>query len=155
MIRGDNPMFKRILVAVDGSDTSNQALLAALELARDRQSHVRLLHVLDELSSVHGYRYSAQLREMAQEAGQTVLDDARAIAAHGGIEADTQLVDAPGQRLGDVVADAARAWAADLVVVGTHGRRGVGRVLLGSGAEEVVRMAAVPVLTVRGGAAAR
>ena len=54
-----------------------------------------------------------------------------------------------GQRLGDTVADAARDWGADLVVLGTHGRRGVGRVLLGSGAEQVIRCASVPVLIVR------
>jgi nucleotide-binding universal stress UspA family protein len=148
-------MFKRILVAVDGSDTSNKALLVALDLARESHGQVRLLHAVDELSSVHGYRYSAQLREVAHEAGQAVLDDALAIATRAGAAADTQLVDIPGQRLGDDVAQAARAWDADLVVVGTHGRRGVGRVLLGSGAEDVLRLSAIPVLTVRGDAAGR
>jgi nucleotide-binding universal stress UspA family protein len=51
--------------------------------------------------------------------------------------------------LPEVVADEARRWQADLIVVGTHGRRGVGRMLLGSGAEQVIRMAPVPVLVIR------
>ena len=51
--------------------------------------------------------------------------------------------------MGETVANAARLWNADLIVVGTHGRRGVGRMLLGSGAEQIVRLAPVPVLVVR------
>jgi nucleotide-binding universal stress UspA family protein len=65
------------------------------------------------------------------------------------VPAETKLVEGVGARLGEVVAEEARAWEADLVVVGTHGRRGVGRVLLGSGAEQVLRLAPVPVLAVR------
>jgi len=66
------------------------------------------------------------------------------------VPADTHLIDTPGQRLGQTVADEAVNWKADLIVLGTHGRRGVGRVLLGSGAEQIIRMASVPVLIVRG-----
>ncbi len=66
-----------------------------------------------------------------------------------GVEADNMLFDNFGERLGDAVADAAKRWNADLVVVGTHGRRGIGRVFLGSGAEQIIRLAPVPVLVVR------
>ena len=72
-----------------------------------------------------------------------------AVAGSAGVPADTRLVEASGARLGETVASEARAWEADLVVVGTHGRRGLGRVLLGSGAEQVIRQAPVPVLAVR------
>jgi nucleotide-binding universal stress UspA family protein len=65
------------------------------------------------------------------------------------VPADTRLVESRGPRLGDAVAAEAREWEADLVVVATHGRRGLGRVLLGSGAEQVIRQAPVPVLVVR------
>jgi nucleotide-binding universal stress UspA family protein len=87
--------------------------------------------------------------EEARKHAQKVVEDAMAIATASGVPADGRLLDTPGRRLGDVVADEARAFEADLVVVGTHGRRGIGRVVLGSGAEQVVRMAPVPVLTVR------
>ena len=74
-----------------------------------------------------------------------------AFAVNATAAGDTRLADAPSQRLGRMVADEARGWEADLIVVGTHGRRGLGRVLLGSGAEQIIRDAPVPVLVIRGG----
>ena len=59
------------------------------------------------------------------------------------------LYDNFGEHLADVVSEAAKLWNADLIVVGTHGRRGIGRVLMGSGAEQIIRMAPVPVLVIR------
>lgn len=144
-------MFKRILVPVDGSGTSNRALAVALQLAREWGSNVRLVHALDELAYFSAYEYSSELVRVAREQADKVLQDGLEAAMSSGVPADSRLMDAPGQRLGDLVADAARGWEADLVVVGTHGRRGLGRVLLGSGAEQVIRNAPVPVLTVRGG----
>lgn len=66
------------------------------------------------------------------------------------VTADTLVIDRVGQRLGELVADVAGDWGADLIVLGTHGRRGIGRVLLGSGAEQIMRMSPVPVLMIRG-----
>lgn len=143
-------MYKRILVPVDGSETSNRALVAALQMARDSGGRVRLLHVIDELAYVTGFEYSGQVLEAATREGAKVLDDALAIANASGVPADTRLVSV-AQRLGEVVADEARQWEADLVVVGTHGRRGFSRAFLGSGAEQVLRLAPVPVLAVRTG----
>ena len=143
-------MYKRILVAVDGSDTSNKALVAALQLAREADARVRLLQVFDALDYLSGFETSGDLLQVAHGYAQKVLDDAQAIAQAAGVRVDTRLVDSMGERLGAVVADEAAAWEADLVVVGTHGRRGVGRVLLGSGAEQVIRLSPVPVLSVLG-----
>lgn len=142
-------MFKRILVPVDGSATSTKALVAALQLARDAGGRVRLVHSLDELAYVSGYEYGADLIRIAREQAARVLQDAMDVARSAGVPADSKLVEVPGQRLGDVIADEAGSWKADLVVVGTHGRRGFSRALLGSGAEQVIRMAPVPVLTIR------
>jgi nucleotide-binding universal stress UspA family protein len=146
----ESTMFKRILVPVDGSDTSTKALVAALQLARESGGTVRLVHALDELAYVSAYDYSADLVRLARDQAEKVLQEGLDVAKASGVAADSRLMDAPGQRLGDLVADAARGWEADLVVVGTHGRRGMGRVLLGSGAEQVVRSSPVPVLTIRG-----
>jgi nucleotide-binding universal stress UspA family protein len=142
-------MFKRILVPVDGSETSTKALVAALQLARERDASVRVIHVLDELAYLTGYEYSVTALEEARKYAQKTLDDALAIAKSSGVPADGKLLETPGRRLGDVVADEVRALNADLVVVGTHGRRGMSRVLLGSGAEQVIRLSPVPVLTIR------
>ncbi|NNU43011.1 universal stress protein [Ramlibacter montanisoli] len=142
-------MYKRILVPVDGSETSNKAVVAALQMARENGGRVRLVHVLDELAYLSGYEIGGDLLKIARDYAVKVLDDALDMAKSAGVPADTKLAEAPGARIGEVVADEARSWEADLIVTGTHGRRGVGRVLLGSGAEQVLRLAPVPVLTIR------
>lgn len=142
--------FRRIVVPVDGSPTSNKALVAALQIARDAGGSVRLVHVMDALSYVTGFEAGPIVLEAAHEGAERVLVAALEIANSAGVTAQTQLIDRPGERLGDCIAREARDWKADLVVVGTHGRRGVSRMLLGSGAEEVIRLAPVPVLVIHG-----
>lgn len=148
-------MFDRIIVPVDGSSTANKALDTALQMvkASSKRGRVRLVHVVDELAYLSGYgQYggnSGELIEIMREAGATVINDAMAIAQAAGVEADSVLFDKLGERLGETVANAAKLWNADLIVVGTHGRRGLSRMFLGSGAEQIVRLAPVPVLVVR------
>lgn len=147
-------MFKRILVPVDGSESARKALVAALQLARDAGGRVRLLQVFEQLYYLPSHDLSIEALKLAEASAHQVLDDAAAVAASAGVPADTRCVEALGTRLGEIVAHEARRWEADLVVVGTHGRRGVGRVLLGSGAEQIIRLAPVPVLVFRDQAAA-
>lgn len=142
-------MYKRILIPVDGSETSNRAVVAALQMARENGGRIRLVHALDELAYLSGYEYSADLLKAARDQGSRVLEDAQLMAKSAGVPADGKLVETAGRRLGELVAEEARNWEADLVVVGTHGRRGMSRILLGSGAEQVLRLAPVPVLAVR------
>lgn len=142
-------MYKRILVPVDGSETSNLAVQAALGLARESGGRVRFMHFFDVMAYMTGYEFSADVLDQAQASARKTVDEAVAVAKAAGVEADGKLLDVPGRRLGEAVADEARLFEADLVAVGTHGRRGIGRVLLGSGAEEVIRFAPVPVLAVR------
>jgi nucleotide-binding universal stress UspA family protein len=142
--------YQRILVPVDGSATSDKALAAALRLARESDGRIKLLHTVDEMAYMGGYEYAGDLAEYARENGKKVLAAGLAASAAAGVQAESELVDTIGQRLGDTVAQQARQWPADLVVVGTHGRRGIGRVLLGSGAEQIIRLAPVPVLVIRG-----
>ena len=143
-------MFKRILVPIDGSDASTKALVAALQLARESGGNVRVVHVFDELSYLSGYEYAAAVAEQAREQAQQALDDAMAVCRSSGVPADSRLLDTPGRRrLGDAVADAAREFGADLVAIGSHGRRGLDRLLLGSGAEQILRLAQAPVLVVK------
>lgn len=83
-------MYKRILVPVDGSQTSNKALVAALRMARNSGGRVRLVHVLDELTSLRGDApyggYLGELIRVMQEAGTKVRDDAMAISQAAGVE---------------------------------------------------------------------
>ena len=143
-------MFKRILVPVDGSPTSDKALATALQLARENGARVRLVHAFDDLAYLTGFEHGAEVLQQAHAYAGTLLQDRLRTASAAGVQADTRLVDALGQRLGEQIAAEARRFDADLVVLGTHGRRGLGRALLGSGAEQIIRCAPVAVLVVRG-----
>ena len=150
--------YHQILVPVDGSPTSEKALDEAIRLAQLTGARLRLLHVVDELSYVNGFEpamnYLNEIIPLMRVAGEKLLAHDRQKALNKGVDADFVLiVEGPG-RICDHVAEQARRVKADLIVVGSHGRRGIGRVLLGSDAEQIVRHAPVPVLVVRGGEAA-
>lgn len=146
-------MYERILVPIDGSETSTAGLREAIRLAKLTGAQVRLLHAVDEMPfvmSVEGYSaLSADMLALLREAGEEVLRNGRAAVKDSGVAVDTVLFDSLSGRLCDLVADEARKWHADLIVLGTHGRRGVGRLLMGSDAEQIVRSAPVSVLLVR------
>lgn len=146
-------MYQRILVPIDGSHTSNKALQAALQMAKASGGCVRIIHLIDAsayLSGPAGYLdFPSDLPGAMRSAGNKVLEDAANLAKATGIPVETHLFDSFDGRLADVVSDAALQWKADLIVVGTHGRSGVGRALLGSGAEQILRLAPVPVLVIR------
>lgn len=148
-------MYRKILVSVDGSTTSKKAMTEAIRMASfaGGRCEIRLIHVLDEMAHFTVFDpYAAQsgdLMRMMREPGEKILAEALAIALSAGVTADTLLIDRFGERLGETVAQAATEWNADLLVVGTHGRRSLGRMLLGSGAEQIIRLAPMPVLVVR------
>ena len=143
------PHYRRILVPVDGSETSNRALVTALQFARDVGGRVLLLHDISDLLYLSPYADTQTLVDTVREGGEHVLKAALAICESAGVPADTRLVDGAGLRLGEAVADAALAWNADLIVLGSHGRRGLQRLFLGSGAEQILRLAPVAALVVR------
>ncbi len=149
-------MYKRILVPVDGSEEANKALVAALQLAREGGGQLRIVHLVEGLTPLaidqYGAAWTGDIIDTLKKAGEQILADALDIARAAGVPADTELFDNFGERLAESVVDAALRFKADLVVVGTHGRRGMGRLLLGSGAEQIVRLAPVPVLVVRNAA---
>ena len=146
-------MYQHILVPVDGSATSLQGLTEAIALAQVTGGQIRLLHMVDTLSvasSLGAYAVSTDVMEQLRAEGEQILQKARLQALAGGVATDAVLDDSVRGRLSDWVVEQARSWPADLVVLGTHGRRGMGRLLLGSDAEQVLRVSPVPVLLVRG-----
>ena len=147
-------MYQQILVPVDGSPTSNAGLAEAIKLAKLTGARVRVLHVVDEMPLLlSGDGYAAMpgdILTILKEAGQAVLEQARLTVQAADVPVDAALFDSLSGRLCDRVAQQVQEWGADVIVLGTHGRRGVGRMLLGSDAEQIVRTAMVPVLLVRG-----
>jgi len=148
-------MYKHILVAVDGSDTSNLALQEAIKLAKEQQAALRLVHVVDETPAYMkmDIPYSiADYQKAMREAGQKVLATCAATARQAGAEVDTKFVilEVLAQRICDAINEEAKRWPADLVVIGTHGRHGFNHLMLGSVAEGVIRLATKPVLVIRG-----
>lgn len=147
-------MYARILVAVDGSPTSDRALAEALALVKEQRAALRVVHVIDTLPPIAGLEMMdvAALQKALRDAGEQVLEHARTQAAAAGVPVDSRLIDlaTAGTRIAALVCAEARSWPADLIVLGTHGRRGLDHLLLGSVAEGVVRMAPSPVLLIRG-----
>jgi nucleotide-binding universal stress UspA family protein len=145
-------MYRRILVPIDGSETSARALQEALKLA-DRETQLRLLYVLEEtyLLDAEGYAYIDYdaLQKALRDTGERALAAAAEKVRRSGAKAETALFEAKGERIAALIASDARDWKADLIVLGTHGRSGLNRLLLGSVAEGVARAASVPVLLVR------
>ena len=146
-------MFKRILVAVDSSETGALALQTAIDLAAGWQAQLRIVHVVDLANINLGADFVDQPRGTDElvKSGEEILGRAEQTAASGGISCEPQLVTIDTLRPGvsEAIASDAEAWGADLIVIGTHGRRGLRRLVLGSVAEGVARAASVPVLLVR------
>ncbi len=146
-------MFKHILVPVDGSETSAVGLEKAIELALDQKATLHLLHVVDETvltqSVIAGGYMSQEVLESFIAGGRSILDAAAARVRLRGVAVDPILVEDIAETVADVIVSQARKVSADLIVIGTHGRRGVRRLVLGSDAEGVVRLAEAPVMLVR------
>ena len=147
------PLYRRILVPVDGSLQSDRSLDVAVVLARAQGSSLRLLAVLDETRYVHGFEPTRvvldEILPRARREIDALLQAARARAAAQGVDAEIERVIEGTQDIPSIVVSQAMHWQADLVVVGTHGRRGLDRLLLGSVAEAILRRCPVPVLLVR------
>jgi len=149
-------MYTRILVPVDGSQTAKRGLQEALRLAKKLGSTLRLLHVVNDQAAFAGPEialYAEELLKSFRARGESILAEARAAVEGQGVAVETRCVEVAGGSAGDAIVDDARAWPADLIVIGTHGRRGLYRLVLGSDAEYVVRTSPVPVLLVRAAAA--
>ncbi|MCL9684958.1 universal stress protein [Legionella maioricensis] len=146
-------MYKHILVAVDESDTAKQALREAINLSQDHKAKLRLVHVVNEFYSgylVAGVDYE-QIELAFKQGAQKLLDEMEAMVRKEHMECDSQLIEIKTQeRISEKIVEAAKDWPADLLVVGTHGRRGFQHFILGSVAEGVIRRASIPVLLVRG-----
>jgi len=148
-------MFKRILVPIDGSRTSNLGLDEAIRMARKQRATLCLLHVVDESVLTRnldgGGAAVERLLASLRESGREILGRAASRLRKQRVRFKTVLVENVLRDVSDVIVGQARKWRADLIVIGTHGRRGLTRMVMGSDAEGVIRTTPVPVLLVRSG----
>ncbi len=145
-------LYRRIMVPVDGSATSLRGLKEALRIAKAQKAKLVLLHVLDEFYLAATPELAVSYNEVLaalKSGGQRILAKASALARAAGVKPQTVLAETLAGRAGPEIVRQARRCGADLIVLGTHGRRGLQRLALGSDAEQVVRGARVPVLLVR------
>ena len=151
-------MYKRIMVSIDGSNTSTRALHEAIRIGKHQQAaQILLLHVIDTISNVPQTgsgsppSYIKELYSQARKYGQDLLEHAQKEAEGMGLQAETRLVELKraSDHIAQVIVDEAKAMSAELIVMGTHGRRGLSHLLLGSVAEGVIRLTHCPVLLVR------
>jgi len=153
-------MYQRILVAIDGSATSELALKEAALLAKEQGATLRLAHVIDD---TFAYTDVLMPHEVAPQElvdrqaglrrfGEEVLSRGAAAGGALGANVETTLlaIGETGDRVYDAIEQEAARWPADLVVIGTHGRRGFRHLLLGSVAVGLIRITTKPVLLVRG-----
>ncbi|MHB1948082.1 MAG: universal stress protein [Gammaproteobacteria bacterium] len=146
-------MYKTILVAVDGSDTSKLALQEAIKVAKNLGSKLYILHIADEYisnwlgASIDVSKYQDSIRQYGKDILQAMEDQAR----KAGVDATCQLIEFSddNSRISEQILDYVDACRAELLVIGTHGKRGVRRILIGSVAEEVIHTIGIPVLLVR------
>lgn len=145
-------MYKRILCPIDGSHISNTGMHEAIRLAKNQNSALRFFHVIDtyvpilDMSGDFNVSYMLDILRMN---GEKVVKKALAAAEKAGVTADSQTVESVGGRAAAYIVADAEKWRADLIVMGTHGLRGVSRLVMGSDAENVLRTSKVPVLLVK------
>ena len=145
--------YRKILVPVDGSATSKAGLREAISLAKGQGAQLQLVNVADQhYVAMMGLESSAGIGDMMEStksSGRAILRNAQATAKKAGVEATAVLLETLTGPAADPIIKQARKWGADLIVLGTHGRRGVRRLLMGSDAEQIVRYSPVPVMLVR------
>lgn len=145
-------MYQRILVPLDGSATAGRGLREAIRLATGQSATLFFLHVVDdfkmlvEMTSARGYE---DMLKGLRHFGLDVLAKARQEADEAGVPAESLLREVTNERVAQVIVDQAAQHHCDLIVMGTHGRRGFNRIAMGSEAEQVARTSPVPVLLVR------
>ena len=127
-------MYSRILVPVDGSEAATAGLEEAIKLAESPDARLRLVHVVNEMILVPlswgvGLlpQFATDVVEKLRENGRTHLSEAESLVRRHGLEPESRLLEALGCPAGEEIVRHAKAWPADIIVMGTHGRRGIRR----------------------------
>jgi nucleotide-binding universal stress UspA family protein len=147
-------MYQRILVTTDGTSLSRKAVKAATALAAATGADLVALHVVPRYPVAYfegALSFSAEdigrVEAQWAERGQAMVDQAVAAAQSAGVKARPAIV--RSDRVAESIVSAARKHKCDLVVMASHGRKGLTRLLLGSETQHVLTHSSVPVLVLR------
>ncbi|KTD40489.1 universal stress protein [Legionella parisiensis] len=142
-------MYKKIMVAVDDTKASISALKEAIKVAKNQNSKICVIHIIDTLYEGDVDRES--FVELTRKKGQEVLDSMKKILSRSKVEFEMKLTELTPSKaqIAEKLVDEATGLSADLIVIGTHGRRRIHHLLTGSVAEEVIRISKTPVLLIR------
>jgi nucleotide-binding universal stress UspA family protein len=149
--KGRVMMYKHILIAVDGSDTSNKALAEAINLAKDQQAELKIVYTVDEASifTAADIPDPVRIEQTWVEAGKKILEEAKQKAQAAGVQVETKILETDmSNTIADSIVGEAKSWPADIIVAGTHGRRGISHLMMGSVAEGITRITPVPLLLI-------
>jgi nucleotide-binding universal stress UspA family protein len=144
-------MFKSILIPIDASTNSQNAAMVGLEFARKLGASVRIIHVLQQ-RVMYPLQVETFYDEDARAQGEEIIKPWTDHAERLGVPCETTVIESPLWNTGEAIVEAAKERACDLIVMGTHGREGLGRLMVGSVAERVSRLATQPVMLVRSAA---
>jgi nucleotide-binding universal stress UspA family protein len=144
-------MYRKILVPIDGSKTAGLGLREAIKLSQALKATLRLLYVVNETDIVMAEAAypNAELLNQLQQVGRKVLSDAERYVRDAGLNVESVLLNSSTQVAGELIVQQAKDWPCDLIVMGTHGRHGLSKLVLGSTAEFVLHHTPVPVLLER------
>ncbi|WP_061958549.1 universal stress protein [Cupriavidus pauculus] len=146
-------MYDQILVAVDGGASADLAVAQAIAMARAFNAQIKFLYIVDdsELFDATGTEDTAVLLGQLVQVGERALELASERCQHAGVACIKELVERPLGRgnISETIVERADTWPADIIVMGTHGRRGMRRVIMGSVSEGVLAKTNKPVLLIR------
>lgn len=146
-------MFKRIVVTMDDTKSAHHALDQAIQLAKEQKAKLRIVHVVDYVNLTAGVEgvNIERFMDSIKEFGKDLLKRSVERAAKKGVKAERKLIESSelmSHIAEKILADATK-WRSDLIVIGTHGRRGIKRLFWGSVAESIMRDSTIPILVFR------
>lgn len=145
-------MYSKILIATDGSASAELALDTAVRLAQEQHSKLQIIHVVDTTLAYAGLEYETYWPDIEKEirqTGQRILNKAGEKAALGRVDYETRLLEVSDGRVAAKILEEAERWAADLLIIGAHGRGFIDRLLLGSVSDKIIRKGSLPILLIK------
>ncbi|MBS1227619.1 MAG: UspA domain protein [Proteobacteria bacterium] len=148
-------MYQRIMVAIDDSFATSRVLATAIEMAKLSGASLAICHAVDEtlfaqkMGEIMLSHSVTAIESTLRGEAQAFLDQAAEVARGAGVAVETRLIASEAKQIADMLAEAAEKWQADLLVVGSNGKRGLDRFFVGSVASRLVQKARTSLLLVR------